>query len=208
MLLLAAGTAAGLVAGCTSAGPDRVGTGVTPTATATTTQPSASTSTTTGATPLPSGVPGTPEALTTGLPLPWSLVPLPPAEDGAGRGWLLSLRDQATVLHLAVDGTASPVATSAADGRVPGTTPLGEGGLLGLALREDAGSTWVYTYQTVGGQGSPSNQVVRMLLTGSPPSSLALGTPEPILTGIPRANTTQRRSARLRPRRLPVRGHR
>ena len=68
---------------------------------------------------------------------------------------------------------------------MPGTTPLGEGGLLGLALREDAGSTWVYAYQTVGGEGSPSNQVVRMPLTGSPPSTLALGTPEALLTGIP-----------------------
>ncbi len=137
--------------------------------------------------------------LTTDLPLPWSLVPLPPDDDGAGRGWLLSLRDEATVLHLAADGTASPVATSDPDGRVPGTTPLGEGGLLGLAVREDAGSTWVYAYQTVGGEGSPSNQVVRMPLTGSPRPRSRSGRRSRCSPGSPRRRGTTAGGSRSGP---------
>ena len=69
---------------------------------------------------------------------------------------------------------------------MPGITPLGEGGLLGLALRPDAGgSTWVYAYQTVGGEGSPSTRWCGCRSTGSPPSTLALGAPEALLDGIP-----------------------
>lgn len=180
-----------LVAGCSS-GPEQVGTGVTPTGTASpsSTSPSTSSSAATspsagGATRLPTGVPGTPTAVTTRLPLPWSLVPLPASEADPGPGWLLSLRDEARVVHLAADGSASQVATAQADGRVPGTTPLGEGGLLGLAVRAEGSRTWVYAYQTVGGDGSPTNQVVRMPLSGAPAASLALGAPEPVVTGIP-----------------------
>jgi glucose/arabinose dehydrogenase len=188
----AVAVAAVLLASACSSGPERVGTGVTPTGTPSSASPSSASTTSPSTSPsasaaptLPAGLPGAPADVTTGLPLPWSLVPLPSAGDAAPEGgWLLSLRDEARVVHLSIDGTATPVGTTQADGTVPGTTPLGEGGLLGLALRAEAGSTWVYAYQTVGGDGSPSNQVVRMPLTGTPPR-LALGDPEPVLTGIP-----------------------
>ncbi len=177
-----------VAAGCSSSDPDRVGTGVTPTAVASDSSSSAPAPSTTSAvaTPaLPSGVPAAATSVSTGLPLPWSLVPLPSEGAVSGTGWLLSLRDEARVVHLSPEGDASPVATTGPDGTVPGTTPLGEGGLLGLALREDAGSTWLYAYQTVGGQSSPTNQVVRMPLSGTEPAALQLGDPEVLLEGIP-----------------------
>ncbi len=171
-------------AGCGPSEPERVGTGVTPTAAAPASPSTSSSTPPSGpSTPtLPAGVPGTATAVSTGLPLPWSVVPLTP--EGTG-GWLVSLRDEARVVHLSPDGEASPVATTDPDGLVPATTPVGEGGLLGLALHEDSGRTWLYAYQTVGGESSPTNQVVRMPLSGTAPAALQLGAPEVLVDGIP-----------------------
>ena len=69
---------------------------------------------------------------------------------------------------------------------MPGTDPQGEGGLLGLAVLEQADRTWVYAYQTVTGPDGRANQVVRMPLSGTP-GAYALGGPEPVVTGIPAA---------------------
>lgn len=184
---LRAGTAAAVLvalAGC-GGGPESIGEGVTPAPRPSATSPTSLTPTTSGAAEpaatLPTGVPGPATVLADGLPLPWSLARLP--DDG---GWLLSLRDDATVRHVARDGAVSPVATTEADGRVPGTDPQGEGGLLGLAVLEQADRTWVYAYQTVTGPDGRANQVVRMPLSGTP-GAYALGGPEPVVTGIPAA---------------------
>lgn len=172
------------VAGCSGGGPDRVGEGVTPgprpSATSEPT-PSAAADPSEPSDALPTGVPGQASVLADGLPLPWSLARLP---DDAG--WLLSLRDDATVRHVARDGSVTPVATTDPDGRVPGTAPQGEGGLLGLAVLPDAGTTWVYAYQMTTGAGGSTNQVVRMPLGGGP-GAYALGEPAPVVTGIPAA---------------------
>jgi glucose/arabinose dehydrogenase len=187
---LRAGAAAAVlvaVAGCGAGGPESIGEGVTPDPPPSATSPAtASTAPTTSeaAEPvdaLPTGAPGPAAVLAEDLPLPWSLATLP---DDAG--WLLSLRDEATVRHVARDGTVTPVATAQDDGRVPGTDPQGEGGLLGLAVLEEADRTWVYAYQTVSGPQGRANQVVRMPLDGAP-GSYALGAPEAVVTGIPAA---------------------
>lgn len=168
---------------CGGDAPESIGEGVTPAPRPPASSPDPSTSTTGPADAIPTGAPGAPTVLADALPLPWSLAPLP---DDAG--WLVSLRDDATVRHVARDGAQTPVATTSADGRVPGTDPAGEGGLLGLAVLEQADRTWVYAYQTVTGPDGRANQVVRMPLTGDP-GAYALGAPEPVVTGIPAART-------------------
>lgn len=166
---------------CGADAPESIGEGVTPAPRPPASSPDPTTSTTGAADALPTGVPGAPTVLADALPLPWSLAPLP---DDAG--WLVSLRDDATVRHVARDGAQTPVATTSADGRVPGTDPSGEGGLLGLAVLEQADRTWVYAYQTVADPDGRANQVVRMPLTGDA-GAYALGAPEPVVTGIPAA---------------------
>lgn len=166
---------------CGGDAPESIGEGVTPAPRPPASSPDPTTSTTGAADALPTGVPGAPTVLADALPLPWSLAPLP---DDAG--WLVSLRDDATVRHVARDGAQTPVATTSADGRVPGTDPSGEGGLLGLAVLEQTDRTWVYAYQTVTDPDGRANQVVRMPLTGDA-GAYALGAPEPVVTGIPAA---------------------
>jgi glucose/arabinose dehydrogenase len=72
-------------------------------------------------------------------------------------------------------------------GTVPGVVHAGEGGLLGLAAPQAKSHTaadprFVYAYLTT----KADNRVVRMPLTGST-GHHRLGTPQPILTGIPKA---------------------
>ena len=105
--------------------------------------------------------------IASGLPLPWGLAFLP---DGTA---LVTLRDQAQVLHIA-EGTA-PVSV----GRVPGVVPGGEGGLLGIAVSPTfASDRAVFVYLT----SADDNRVIRMTFDGT-----AL-TPGPdIVKGIPKA---------------------
>ncbi|SFS05670.1 Glucose/arabinose dehydrogenase, beta-propeller fold [Microbacterium sp. cf046] len=118
----------------------------------------------------PSGEPAT---LATDLDAPWSVVPL----DGGGA--VISERDSGTVRELTSAGDLRTI------GVVPGVVSGGESGLHGLAIRvDDAGDRWLYAYHGA----SHDNRVVRMPLRGDA-GSLAIGDPEPILTGIPRANT-------------------
>src|SRR5690349_20033880 len=65
---------------------------------------------------------GDPQAVTTGLASPWSVVPLP----GAAGEALVSERDTGVIEHLAADGSLTPLTT------VAGVVHEGEGGLLGL----------------------------------------------------------------------------
>ncbi|MFD6346261.1 PQQ-dependent sugar dehydrogenase [Streptomyces roseolus] len=150
-----------LVAGCSSAG-DPGGSG------ARSTPPPPAASSSAAAPPgAPAGegrvtVAGT---LTEGLRSPWGLAALP------GGDLLVSSRDERTVTRVdGRDGAKTPL------GEVPGVVPGGEGGLMGLAVREG----WVYAYLTA----ESDNRIVRMRYGGG--AGDRLGAPEPVLTGIPR----------------------
>jgi glucose/arabinose dehydrogenase len=109
--------------------------------------------------------------IATGLDVPWGLARLP---DGSH---LVSLRDEARIVHIAVDGTVSRVPATGRDGRIPGVHPDGEGGLMGLALEPDDPST-VYAYLTA----ADDNRVVRMSYTGRRLGPLRL-----VVAGIPKS---------------------
>jgi glucose/arabinose dehydrogenase len=111
---------------------------------------------------------GEPQVLATGLDAPWSVVPM------AGGGAFLSERDTGLIKELAADGTVREVTT------VAGVDPGGEGGLLGIALREG----WLYAYFT----GADDNRIVRMPLQGAP-GAYSLGAPEDVLTGLAKNST-------------------
>jgi glucose/arabinose dehydrogenase len=112
---------------------------------------------------------GTPTAIATGLVSPWSIAELPSGS------LLVSERDTSRIVELLADGTTR------AAGTVVGVGPLGEGGLLGIALREADGATQLYAYLT----SDTDNRIVRMDVTGEP-GALGLGPAEDIVTGIPR----------------------
>lgn len=129
----------------------------------------------------PVGAPVDAEVLADGLTLPWSAAASPVG------GWLLSLRDEARIVHLSDDGTLTPVPAPGPDGTVPGVTPDGEGGLLGLTVLQrdaDGSGPWVYAYLTTRVDGEPANAVVRMPLD---PVAGTLGDPQPVVSGIPAA---------------------
>ncbi|GGR32187.1 PQQ-dependent sugar dehydrogenase [Streptomyces roseolus] len=153
-------SALALVAGCSSAGePGDSG--------ARSTSPPPAVSSSAAAPPgAPAGegrvtVAGT---LTEGLRSPWGLAALP------GGDLLVSSRDERTVTR--VDGRSGAKTPL---GEVPGVVPGGEGGLMGLAVREG----WVYAYLTA----ESDNRIVRMRYGGG--AGDRLGAPEPVLTGIP-----------------------
>ena len=106
----------------------------------------------------------------TGLQAPWSVAFLP---DGSA---LVSERDSALVKLLDGQGAMTEV------GHIPDVVPVGEGGLLGLAISPDfASDQLVYAYRSAPGG---ENQIVRMTFDGA-----ALGPPELVLDGIA-SNTT------------------
>ena len=104
--------------------------------------------------------------VTTGLTSPWGLAFLP---DGSA---LVSERDTGRVKRVPSDG--GPAVTV---GRVRGSVPQGEGGLLGLAVPPGPDPSYVFAYYT----GARDNRVVRIVWDGS-----RLGRQTPILTGIPK----------------------
>ncbi|MFE0699032.1 PQQ-dependent sugar dehydrogenase [Streptomyces sp. NPDC058872] len=103
--------------------------------------------------------------LTEGLESPWGLAELP------GGDLLVSSRDERTISRIDARTGARTVL-----GEVPGVVPGGEGGLLGLAVRDDL----VYAYLTA----ASDNRIVRMRYDGG--DGDRLGAPEPVLTGIPK----------------------
>ncbi|MEV1131634.1 PQQ-dependent sugar dehydrogenase [Agromyces sp. NPDC049794] len=115
---------------------------------------------------------GGPEVIASGLDAPWSILRLPTG------GVLVSERDTADIVEVLDDGSLRVAAT------VPGVSPAGEGGLLGLAFRAGDGQdpAYVYAYFTA----ASDNRIVRMPLAGAP-GSLGLGAPQDVLTGIPKA---------------------
>ena len=116
---------------------------------------------------LPQRVTGT-STIATGLTSPWGLAFLP---DGTA---LVSERD--TGLIKRIRPGSIPVVRKV--GQVPGVTPYGEGGLLGIAVPPGPDPRWVYAYFT----SATDNRIVRMPWDGR-----RLGTPRVVLAGIPRA---------------------
>jgi glucose/arabinose dehydrogenase len=105
----------------------------------------------------------------TGLRSPWGLVFLP---DGSA---LVSERDTARVVRVTTGGEVSEV------GVVADVVPGGEGGLMGLAVGPDPEDpAYVYAYFTA----ASDNRLVRMPWDGR-----ALGPPEVLLDGVPKART-------------------
>ncbi|MEC5198197.1 glucose/arabinose dehydrogenase [Arthrobacter sp. PL16] len=102
-----------------------------------------------------------------GLGLPWSIVVL---DDGS---LLVSERDTGEIRR--INGTTREVIGTIADA----TAAAGEGGLLGLAVADSADPAALYAYYT----SAMDNRVVRLPLGDG-----GLGAPEPILTGIPKAD--------------------
>lgn len=104
-----------------------------------------------------------------GLDVPWGLTFLP-VESASGPTALVSERDTGRIVRVG-DGSIVQVGT------VDGVTPRGEGGLLGIAHRDDR----IYAYYTA----ANDNRVIRMTWDGRGQGSL--GRPEVILSGIPKA---------------------
>lgn len=106
-----------------------------------------------------------------GLTSPWGLDFLP---DGSA---LVTERDTGRILR--IDPTKKAGSNVTVLGKVPGSTPDGEGGLLGIAIAPDAKNAYVYTTTR------SDNRVVRIpLLDGA----TRLGKATPIFTGIPKAS--------------------
>ena len=117
------------------------------------------------ATPLPT----TPVTVAGHLQVPWGLAFLP---DGSA---LVTLRDEGTVLRVRSGGSA-PVRL----GTVPGVQPLGEAGLLGIAVSPRFASDHsVFVYFTA----ASDNRVMRMTLQDN-----VLRPGSVIIDGIPKAN--------------------
>jgi glucose/arabinose dehydrogenase len=109
-----------------------------------------------------------------GLRVPWSTVFLP---DGTA---IISERDTGE-LKAVKDGEATVLGT------LPGVVPGGEGGLLGLALSPGYESDKsLYAYFT----SQSDNRIARLTVAAQQPGgTLALGRPETIFSGIPKAST-------------------
>ena len=132
-----------------------------------------------GSTPLPlpaaSGTPplasapsrlGTPRDLVTGLSVPWAIAFLP------GGDALVTERDSARLVRVTPAGKVSTV------GKVPGVSPAGEGGLLGVAVSPSfARDHWVFLYYSAASE----NRIVRFPYRGQ-----GIADVRTLVTGIPR----------------------
>ncbi len=116
-------------------------------------------------------VPGSPSpevddaVIASGLDAPWSIVFY---RDTA----LVSERDTARIVEIGADRTVREV------GHIEAAAPRGEGGLLGLAVRDP----WLYAYYTT----ARDNRIERFELIGEP-GGLGLGPGQLILEGLPSA---------------------
>uniref|UniRef100_A0AAU1IAD6 PQQ-dependent sugar dehydrogenase n=1 Tax=Streptomyces sp. NBC_00180 TaxID=2903632 RepID=A0AAU1IAD6_9ACTN len=107
-----------------------------------------------------------------GLNTPWGLAPLPDGD------LLVSSRDEATITR--VDGETGKKTEL---GEVPGVSPAGEGGLMGLALSPDyASDHMIYAYFT----SASDNRIVRVLYDEQRPTGEQLGAPDTIFKAIPK----------------------
>ncbi|MEU4650758.1 PQQ-dependent sugar dehydrogenase [Nocardia fluminea] len=111
------------------------------------------------------GVSGGDSVVTEELDAPWSIA-------FHGSTALVSERDSARILEIGADGAQYEV------GVIADVEPSGEGGLLGIAVREGQ----LFAYYTA----ADDNRIERFDLTGQP-GDLALGSGTTILTGLPAA---------------------
>ncbi len=112
--------------------------------------------------------------LTEELKSPWGLTPLP------GGDLLVASRDEGTIHR--IDGESGKKTLL---GTVPGVSPAGEGGLLGLAVSSTFGADeLVYAYFTT----TSDNRIVRMQYDERRPAGQQLGAPDTILRGIPKGS--------------------
>ncbi|MFT2018920.1 PQQ-dependent sugar dehydrogenase [Streptomyces sp. 796.1] len=108
------------------------------------------------------------------LETPWGLAELP------GGDLLVASRDGGKVFRIgAEDGKRTEL------GSVPGTSPGGEGGLLGLALSPTFGADrMLYAYFTT----ESDNRIARMIYDEKRPAGQQLGAPDTVFKGIPKAS--------------------
>lgn len=110
--------------------------------------------------------------LAEGLKSPWGLAALPDGD------LLVSSRDEGTITR--VDGASGQ---KTGIGTVPGVSPAGEGGLLGIAISPTyASDHLVYAYFTT----ESDNRIARMVYDEKKPDGQQLGAPDTILRGIPK----------------------
>jgi glucose/arabinose dehydrogenase len=114
-------------------------------------------------TPTPPVTPSGPTVLASGLQIPWSIAYY-------GSTPLVSERGTARILAVASNGTLSSIAT------ISGVSGSGEGGLLGIAVRDN----FLYAYFTAGSE----NRIQRYPLTGTG-AATQLGAAQTLLSGIP-----------------------
>ncbi|MBV7699193.1 sorbosone dehydrogenase family protein [Streptomyces sp. TRM70350] len=110
--------------------------------------------------------------VTEGLDSPWGLAALPDGD------LLVSSRDEGTITRVDTEtGRHTEL------GEVPGVSPAGEGGLMGLALSPDyASDHMIYAYFT----SASDNRIVRMRYDEQKPSGEQLGAPDTVFRGIPK----------------------
>ncbi|WP_374009646.1 sorbosone dehydrogenase family protein [Leifsonia sp. LS-T14] len=161
--LVALAAAVVVLAGCSAPVPD-------PTVTRTPTAVPRPTGTSEPVAAIPWQPSGQTTVLETGLEAPWSVVRL------ANGSALISERDSGVIRERLPQGGLRDVGT------VPGVVHQGESGLLGLAVASTSAPTQLYAYLTT----ADDNRVVRMPLTGGP-GGYGIGSPTPVLTGIPKA---------------------
>ncbi|MBC3982115.1 PQQ-dependent sugar dehydrogenase [Streptomyces sp. AC536] len=106
------------------------------------------------------------------LSAPWGVVELPDGD------LLVALRDEGKVVRIGGDdGKRTEL------GSVPGASPGGEGGLLGIAVSPTFGADrMLYAYFTT----ESDNRVARMIYDERRPAGQQLGAPDTILKGIPK----------------------
>jgi glucose/arabinose dehydrogenase len=110
--------------------------------------------------------------LTEDLNSPWGLAALPDGD------LLVSSRDEGTITRIDTEtGKKTQL------GKVPGVSPAGEGGLLGIAIPPTyASDHQVYAYFTT----ESDNRIVRMVYDEKRPAGQRLGAPDTVLRGIPK----------------------
>ncbi|MGX1546556.1 PQQ-dependent sugar dehydrogenase [Streptomyces adustus] len=168
--VLAAGTLL-LTAGCSS-GAEGSGQGPSGAASDRTSEAASATGQAAEETPPAKGSVKVLRTVTEGLKTPWGLAPVP------GGGLLVSSRDEGTIT-LVDEETGRKTEL----GEVPGVSPAGEGGLLGIALSPDfASDRMIYAYFT----SASDNRIVRMLYDPAKPAGEQLGAPDTVFKGIPK----------------------
>lgn len=153
-----------LVSGCSGDEPDTTGTVSAPVVSSSASSASETTSATTTASPTSAAATAT---IAKDLDVPWGLAFLP---DGSA---LVTLRDEGRLLQVRAGQPPTVL------GEVPGVSPDGEGGLLGVAVSPDfASDRSIFVYFTA----ADDNRVVRLTFADGKATR-----PTVVLRGIPRA---------------------